>query len=140
VWAGLGPDDCRNPLFDTPASAFTEFPDPVLAFAYDAAVALTLTLKQAAVLPPSPPEALLSRLRAQTFHGASGHLAFLNSTSNLTVDDNIFDASGPLSIAGYYQEGTEGDRAARGLELVVFQVTSDLTAILYTLPSRSRRT
>lgn len=108
VWASLGPADCANDVFSVPADEFLRDPDPVFAFAYDAAVALALAMKataatQAAAASPagSRGASLLASLRAQRFDGATGPVAF----------DAIGD---PNSTS-------PGERTVRGLDLVVFQ-------------------
>ena len=105
AWKSMGPSDCANPLFTVPPSAFTKDPDPVFAFAYDAAVALVLAMKSAASSTPSDHATLLSTLRAQAFDGASGPVRFDGGSSNNTA--------------------SPGERAIAGLDLVVFQWNRD---------------
>ena len=105
AWAAMGPADCGNDLFSVPASEFSRDPDPVFAFAYDAAVALALAMKAVAArqvpLRGSTGAAVLGSLRAQRFDGATGPVAF-----DATSDPN---------------STSPGERTVRGLDLVVFQ-------------------
>ena len=83
VWASLGPADCANDVFAVPADEFLRDPDPVFAFAYDAAVARALAMKATAATQAAAASAagsrgasLLTSPRAQRFDGATGPVAF----------------------------------------------------------------